>query len=240
MFARLRQAPAYGAFADTEYVTCLGMGHIVEDQCKGIAQILGQPGHRGHQPIRPRGVFCDCGLPVDFPIAPTIGGAAMAGLFAATVMGCIDRYTVKPCRYLGLSPIALQLCRQGRTDVLCQIFCVMLGAHQPKAKPKQPVILAGDQAGKGLFVAILGRVGEIFVTDSHAHHNCKTDPARISLGKLCSFLPARFGNHDIENSDNTYDADFIEDSEVSVAFTKFTFFGADDHSSRHHVVKNQE
>jgi len=109
-------------------------------------------------------------LAVHLPIAPAVGGAWVAGLPAASVVGGVDGDAVEPCGDFGAPLVAGQFGGQGGADVLGQVFGVVGGAGQTKAEAEQAVVLAGDQAGKGLFVTVLGRKGQVFVRHCHAHH----------------------------------------------------------------------
>ena len=59
---------------------------------------------------------------------------------------------------------------------------------QAEAQAEQAIILAGEQAGKGLFVPHLGRCREVFVGYRHAHHDCRTRARGQSLGKRLILL----------------------------------------------------
>jgi hypothetical protein len=89
----------------------------------------------------------------------------------AAIVGGIHGHAVQSCRDLGAALVAGQFRGQGGADVLRRTFGLRPRAGQPKAKGKQPIIVAVQQARKSLPVTICSRSREIFIAGCHTHHN---------------------------------------------------------------------
>ena len=173
--ADLRQPPTHGALGDSEHVGGFCMGHLAIDrQRDGVSEVARQLTHRAPQPIQTRRCVCCRSSPVHFPIPPAACGPGPAGGPPTPVMRRVHGNPVEPGRHTGPSPKALQLCRQGQTDVLRQILRLLPPAGQPETEPEDPLVVKAQELRKGLTIASSGRPDQILLTSYGSRHDRHT------------------------------------------------------------------
>jgi hypothetical protein len=74
-----------------------------------------------------------------------------------------------------------QFCGESSTNFLGQILGLGSLSRHAKAVREQPIIMAVEQACKGLSVSICCRLGQVFVAGCHTHHGDETDANGQSL-----------------------------------------------------------
>ena len=84
-------------------------------------------------------------------------------------MGGVDGHPIEPGRQFGLAPEVPQLCRQGKADVLGQVFRCFPASGETEAKTKEAVVVAVQERGECRAIAAGGGQGQLSVIVSHAH-----------------------------------------------------------------------
>lgn len=94
-------------------------------------------------------------------------------------MGGVDGHPVEPGRQSGLAPEVSQLCRQGKADVLSQVFRGFLASREAEAKAKKAVVVAIQERGKCRAISAGGGQGQLSVIVGHVHrmkYDARTAP----------------------------------------------------------------